>query len=181
MLNKILGGALALLLVATLVIIGIATTKPSTFEVKRERVVAAPAGSVFANLNDFRRWQRWSPWEKLDPNLKRTYGGAEQGVGATYAWQGNSDAGAGKMTITDSTPERQLKIRLDFTEPFASTNSTIFDLVPQGQGTRVIWRMTGDNTFVGKVFSIFFDMDEMVGQDFERGLSNLERASQTQS
>lgn len=181
MLKKTLLGVVALLLAAAVIILAIATTKPDTFEVERERVMAAPAAAVFANLNDFRRWERWSPWEKLDANLKRTYSGAEQGVGATYAWQGNSEAGAGQMTITESTPPQRLKIRLEFTEPFASTNTTTFDLTPVGDQIRVTWRMVGANTFMGKVFSIFFDMDEMIGKDFERGLTALEEVSQSQT
>lgn len=178
MVKKIVGTVLGLIVVAILGIVAVAAlTQPSSFKVERERVLAAPADAVFQNLVDFHRWQSWSPWEKLDPNMKKTHGGPQQGVGATYAWKGNSDAGEGKMTITEAKPNTELTIRLEFIDPFPATNTTHFALSPEESGTRVRWTMTGDNDLMGKIFGMFFDMDSMVGKDFERGLKALGQVS----
>ena len=77
-----------------------ASTKPDTFEVKRSIVVNATASEVFLYVNDFHNWASWSPWEKLDPAMKRTFSGAATGVGAVYAWEGNDDVGQGRMLPT---------------------------------------------------------------------------------
>ncbi|MBP6632261.1 MAG: SRPBCC family protein [Kofleriaceae bacterium] len=165
-----LGAAVALVL---LVILLLAAGKPSTFRIERRTEVGAPPATVFAHLEDLRRWRGWSPWEGLDPNLERTYDGAERGVGASYAWKGNKKAGAGRMTITDSRPGERLELRLQFTAPFAATHTTTFTLVPNPAGTEVRWLMEGKNGFGSKVFAVFVDLDALIGKDFEKGLASL--------
>jgi hypothetical protein len=144
-----------------------------------ERSMPLPAAPqvVHTLLNDFRAWPSWSPWEKLDPEMKREVSGAPHGVGAKYAWQGNDQVGSGNMEIIESKPE-QIKIRLEFKEPFAATNLTTFTLAPApvpagATGTRVTWAMDGENNFVSKAMGLFMDMDAMIGKDFEAGLANL--------
>ena len=159
-----------------ILIVGIhafAATKPDTFRVERTATINAPAETVFALVNDFRQWDTWSPWEKLDPNMKKTHSGSPSGVGAVYAWEGNSDAGAGQMEITESVPPSSVTIDLDFTAPFESSSVTEFTLVPVGDATTVTWSMHGRNQFLGKLMSVFISMDAMVGKDFEEGLANL--------
>jgi uncharacterized protein YndB with AHSA1/START domain len=168
-------GALALLIV---IVLALAASKPSTFTVERSLAINAPAATVFANLDDFHRWSAWSPWEKLDPNLSRTYSGAPKGQGAVYDWQGNKDVGKGRMTIVETQPDAKVVIRLQFIEPFPADNQTTFTLTPAGSGTEVSWRMTGPNSFMGKLISVFASMDKMIGGDFERGLSNLKKVSE---
>jgi uncharacterized protein YndB with AHSA1/START domain len=147
--------------------------QPSDFRIERSAAIAAPPAAVFAQVNDFRRWQAWSPWEKLDPALKRSYEGADAGQGAQYAWQGNNDVGEGRMTILESRPGERVRIRLEFFKPFAATNTAEFSFKPSAGGTAVTWAMEGKNNFVARAICVFMDMDKMVGGQFEQGLSQL--------
>ena len=177
--KKVLLGIASVLALAIVVVLAVAATKPSTFRIERSAQVNAPATAVYANLEDFHRWKAWSPWEGLDPNLKRDYSGKERGEGAVYSWQGNPDVGSGRMTVVEAKPDRQVNIRLEFFEPFAADNRTIFKLEPSSGSTQVNWAMEGSNNFMGKLMSVFMDMDSMVGKDFERGLDNLKRVSES--
>jgi K+-transporting ATPase KdpF subunit len=170
----IIGGALAVLVAAVLVY---ATTRPDTFRVQRAASIKAPPEKIAAVLGDFRGWQAWSPWEKMDPAMKRNYGGAEKGKGATYAWEGNSKVGQGRMEITDATASR-VALDLDFLKPFEAHNKVVFTLVPQGDATEVDWAMQGPMPYISKVISVFCDMDSMVGKDFEAGLANLKTVAE---
>lgn len=173
MLKKI---SMALILVVV-VILGLALTQPDSFKVQRSATVKAPPAKVMAYLDDFHQWPAWSPWEKLDPNLQRTFEGAASGKGAVYAWRGNDQVGQGRMEIIGSTPT-QLDIKLDFIKPFASSNRTEFILQPQGEATVVTWTMTGPSQFITKLMGVFFSMDKMIGKDFEKGLAQLKVAAE---
>ncbi|NUM78368.1 SRPBCC domain-containing protein [candidate division KSB1 bacterium] len=169
MFKKILIG-LAVIIVALL---GYAATKPDTFRVERSASIKAAPETIFAHLNDFRSWGNWSPWEKLDPAMQRTFSGAAVGTGAVYEWKGNSEVGAGRMEILESSPSSKLNIKLNFTEPFEAQSTSEFSLTPEGDATKITWVMQGPNQFIGKVMSIFVNMDTHVGKDFETGLANL--------
>ena len=160
-------------LLCLLVVLGLAATKPDTFALQREITINAPPAKVFALLNDFHQWGAWSPWEKLDPNMKRTFSGAPSGVGSIYEWSGNSDAGAGSMQIVNTMPSSKVEIKLDFTKPFESHNITEFALDSTAAGTHVTWSMHGPNEFISKIMGVFMSVDKMVGPDFERGLATL--------
>ena len=151
--------------------------RPSQFRIVRSRTMAAPPEVVHALVNDFHKWIEWSPWEKLDPELKREYSGSPAGVGASYHWVGNNKVGEGRMTITDSQAPHRVTLRLEFLKPWKATNTTQFEFVPGGSGTTVTWTMTGTNNFMFKAMGLFMNMDKMVGPDFEKGLANLETAS----
>ena len=164
---------IALLIVAVIVgILVVAATKPDDFRVQRTTTINAPAEKIAPLINDFHAWSSWSPFERLDPEMKRTYSGADRGKGAVYQWDGNSQAGAGRMEIIDSSPSK-VGIQLDFNRPFESHNVAEFTLEPRGTSTDVTWAMHGPNLFIGKVMSVFMSMDRMVGSDFETGLRNL--------
>jgi hypothetical protein len=169
MLKKILL-AILLLVVA---FAGYVATRPGTFRITRTAVVAAPPSEVFPRLSDFRRWEAWSPWAKLDPAMKVDYPGTQGQPGGGYHWVGNDKVGEGRMTLTSVEPDRALAIRLEFIKPWAQVNATTFDLAPEGAGTRVTWTMTGDLDFVGKLFAVFMNMDRVIGADFEKGLARL--------
>lgn len=173
MLKKIGLGILLLLAAVILGILAFASTKPDTFHVERTATISAPAEAIFPLINDFRQWDSWSPWEKLDSAMTKIHSGAATGVGAVYAWEGNSDVGSGKMEITESEAPSKVTIQLDFTEPFESSNITEFSLEPDGNATRVTWAMGGPNQFIGKVMSVFVSMESMIGKDFEEGLANM--------
>jgi hypothetical protein len=142
------------------------------FRIARSATIAAPPERIAPYIQDFRAWEKWSPYEKLDPRMKKTFSGAERGVGASYAWEGNSKAGAGSMTITAATLQT-ISIALNFTKPMRSENTAEFTLEPSGAGTRVTWTMTGPKTLMTKVVGVFMNMDKMIGQAFEEGLGSL--------
>ena len=170
-----------ILIVIVVLIVGVlafATTKPDTFTVQRSTTIKAPPERIFAVVNDFRRWPDWSPWEKLDPAMKRTLGGAESGKGATYAWEGNSKAGAGRMEIVESTPASKVGMQLDFIKPFKGHNIAEFTLTPQGDSTQVNWAMRGPTPFISKLMQVFVSLDTMIGKDFDEGLANLKRLTE---
>ncbi|MEA1676385.1 SRPBCC family protein [Nitrospirillum sp. BR 11163] len=173
---------LLIILVAILVILGIilavASTRPNSFRIQRTATIQAPPGAIYPFLADFHRWAEWSPWEKMDPAMTRTFGGPDSGVGATYAWKGNKNVGEGGMEITDVTEPTRVVIKLDFLKPFEAHNTAEFTLTPQGDGTTVTWVMAGPSPLMAKVMGLFMSMDAMVGKDFEAGLANLKQAAE---
>lgn len=162
---------LAGLIVGLLILISM---QPAEYTVTRSATIAAPPDQVFALVNDFHKWDAWSPWAKLDPAMKTTYEGAAAGTGAIYSWAGNDKVGEGRMTITESQPSDRLAIKLEFLKPFASTSQTDFTFKGDGGGTNVTWTMNGQNNFMSKAFGLFMGgMDKMVGPDFEKGLAQM--------
>ena len=151
-----------------------------TYTVKRSVSIDAQPDVVYAEIVDFHRWPGWSPWEDVDPDMSQTYTGSESGTGAVVAWKGNRKAGEGRMEITDVVDDSKVEIALDFVKPFKSSNTTTFDLVPDGDGTRVTWTMVGPNTFMIKVMGVFKSMDKMIGADFEKGLRQLKSVAELQ-
>jgi len=164
-----------LLVVVVLIgaLLAYAATRPDSFRVERAAVIKAPPAKVFALIDDFHQWAGWSPWEKLDPSMKRSHSGAASGKGAVYAWEGNGDVGAGRMEILETTAPSRVLIRLDFIKPFEARNTAEYTLRPEGEATRVTWAMYGPAPFVSKLMQVFVSMDAMIGKDFEQGLANL--------
>lgn len=171
MMKKVLIGVAVLLLGLCAVV----AAQPSEFALERSGTVNAPPEVVFAQVNDFHQWARWSPWEKMEAEgkLKKTFGGPETGgVGQTYEWDGEK-TGKGSMKIVESKPGELVKLDLHFMEPMEANNPTSFIFTREGEGTKVTWRMEGKNNFAGKAFSLVMDMDKMVGKDFEAGLAGI--------
>ena len=175
---KVLAVIALILLVAIVVVLVLAARKPAGFRIERATSIKAPPDKIFALINDFRNWRAWSPWERMDPNLRRSYGGAERGEGAVYEWEGNSKVGKGRMEIVEAPPPSRVAIKLDFLKPFEAHNTAEFTLVPRGESTEVTWAMHGPNLFIGKVMGVFMSMDRMIGKDFEAGLANLKTAAE---
>jgi hypothetical protein len=171
------------IVVVVLIIAAIAfiATRPSNSRIQRSAQINAPADVVFSIINDLRRWAEWSPYDKRDPNMKKTFEGPSAGPGAIYIWNGNSQVGEGRLTIVESKPGELVSMRLEFSRPFKGNNEVNFKIVPSDGGTRVSWIMDGKNTFMTKFMSIFMDMDKMVGTDFEHGLANLNNVAQTET
>lgn len=176
---KKLGIALLVLIVGTVVVIAV---QPADFRVTRSAVLPAPAPAVFGLLTDFRAWGSWSPWEKLDPGMQKTFSGAPKGEGAVYEWSGNDQVGRGRMEIVDVREHAQVTIDLQFITPFEAKNLTVFTLTPRGpEEVEVTWSMSGKNNFMGKAIGLFMDMDALIGKDFEKGLADLGRAARAAS
>ncbi|MFM9861445.1 SRPBCC family protein [Pseudoxanthobacter sp. M-2] len=176
--KKVLLGLLAVVVVAIAGVLVAAAMQPDSFRIARSLAIKAPADRIYPLIADFHRWSVWSPYETLDPAMKREIGGPPSGVGATYAWAGNGQAGAGTMRITEAAPSSRVVIDLAFTEPFEANNTALFTLAPDGDGTLVTWAMEGESSFPFKVMCLFFDADAMIGQDFEKGLANLKREAE---
>ncbi len=172
---KIIGIVIVVLIAGVLIL---AATKPDTFRVQRATSIKAPPEKIFALINDFNRWGAWSPWEKKDPAMKRTFGATTSGKGAVYAWEGNKDVGQGRMEIAESVPPSKVALNLDFVKPFKAHNLVEFTLEPKGDTTNVTWAMQGDTPYFAKIIHVFLNMDKMVGKDFETGLANLKASAE---
>jgi hypothetical protein len=148
------------------------------YRVERSVTIDAPPAPIYDQIVSFHNWTHWSPWEDLDPELRRTYSGADSGTDAVYGWSGNRKAGQGRMTITDASEPSRVEIDLVFEKPWKARNHTVFTIEPDGSGSRVAWSMTGKNTLMTKVMGIFRSMDKMLGPDFEKGLARLKATTE---
>ena len=154
-----------------------AATRPDTFQVERSIAIDASPETIYPHIADFRLWQAWTPYDK-DPAMKLTYGGADSGKGATYAWQGNKEVGKGDIAITDAAPPGKVEMELHMIEPFEGRNHVVFTLAPQRDATRVTWAIDGKNNFMSKLVCLFMDMNKMIGSDFEKGLGRLKAVAE---
>jgi hypothetical protein len=172
--------ALVAVLVAAFVLF--VSTRPARFRIERSIAISAPPERAFAHVNDFRKWVGWSPWEKMDPSMKKTFDGSPAGAGSVYSWSGNSKVGEGRMTIERSEVPLLVGLKLEFLKPWQATNATTFSFVPAEGGTKVTWAMEGENrTFGAKAFAVVMNVDKLVGRDFERGLASLKTISESPS
>lgn len=153
--------------------LALAAGKPNEFRVERKIVVKAPPEKVFSWLDDPKRTAEWSPWEKKDPNMKKTFSGPSRGVGAAYAWDGNKEIGAGSLELTEVVAPKKVVMRLDFTRPMEGHNVAGYEVAPVAGGSEVTWYITGPMPFVSKVMCVFMNMDKMIGGEFEKGLADL--------
>jgi len=169
MLKKILI-AVAVIIVVLAVIVGL---QPSEFRIARSATISAPAPAVFAQVNDFHKWEAWNPWGKIDPAMKQAYEGARAGTGAIYTWAGNNEVGEGRMTIIESRLSDRIRVKLEFLKPFAATNTAEFTFKPEANQTVVTWSMFGEKNFMAKAIHLFIDMDKMIGGQFEKGLAQM--------
>ena len=159
--------------VAVIAFLVFAAMQPTKFAVARSTAITAPVTRVFAQVNDLRNWNAWSPWANLDPAATATFEGPPAGTGAAFAWVGNNKIGEGRMTITNSRANELVRFRLEFMRPFKATNTAEFTFRPQGNRTIVTWTMSGKNNFIAKAMSLFINCDKMVGRQFEQGLENM--------
>lgn len=156
----------------------VAVMADDTFTIERSTMIEAPPERVYEQIADFHNWPNWSPWEGMDPQMQRTYSGAEAGTGSKYAWSGSRKVGQGSMEITDTTEPSRIDIDLTFEKPWKAHNTTTFSIGREASGSRVTWSMTGENTAVTKLMGLFKSMDKMVGPDFEKGLARLKATAE---
>jgi uncharacterized protein YndB with AHSA1/START domain len=162
--------SLAVIVILFVVIVAL---QPAEFRVARSTTISAPPEVIFAEVNDFHKWEAWNPWGKIDPAMKQTYEGAPVGTGAVYAWAGNKEVGEGRMTITESRPNDLIRIKLEFFKPFAGNSIAEFTFKPEANQTAVTWSMAGENNFMAKAIHLFMNMDKMIGSQFEKGLADM--------
>jgi uncharacterized protein YndB with AHSA1/START domain len=173
------------ILIATAVIIilfvAVVAMRPSEFRITRTATISAPPAIVFEQVNDLHKWDAWSPWAKLDPTAKITFDGPAAGTGAGYDWAGNKNVGAGRMTITESHPDDLIRFKLEFRKPFEGTNTAEFTFKPEGNQTVVTWSMAGRYNFIMKAAGLFMNCDKMIGDEFEKGLADLNSVAKAAS
>lgn len=175
---KVIGVVFGLLLVALAGLLLYATTKPDVFLIQRSITINAPPEKIFPLIDDFRQWPAWSPYERKDPAMKRTYGALSRGKDAVYEWEGNGNVGSGRITITDVARPSLVRLNLDMIKPFAAHNIVEFTLEPKGDSTTVTWMMNGAVPYPAKIMHVFFDVDAMVGKDFEAGLAHMKATAE---
>jgi len=174
MLKKIFLGLIVIVAVFAVIV----ALQPSEYRVARSATISAPAPALFAQVNDFHKWEAWNPWGKIDPAMKQTYDGAPAGTGAIYTWTGNREVGEGRMTITESRPSELIRIKLEFFKPFAGTSIAEFTFKPEGNQTIVTWSMAGEKNFMAKIIHLFMNMDKMIGDQFEKGLASMKSVAE---
>lgn len=167
--KKILLGIVTIIAIFAIVV----ALQPAEYKVSRSATFDAPPEVVYAHLNDFHKWEAWSPWAKLDPSAKNSFEGPESGAGSIFKWSGNDEIGEGKMEILESKPGESVKIKLEFVRPMADVCDTDFALKAEGKQTVVTWTMAGKKDYVSKAVCMFMNMDKMIGGDFEKGLGNI--------
>jgi hypothetical protein len=177
MIKSILIGVVIVLVVGVGGVLAYAVAKPDTFRVQRTASIKAPPEKIYPLINEFDRWGEWSPYERRDPQMKRTRSGPKSGKGAVYEWDGDKNVGKGRMEILETSPSKVV-IKLDFMRPFEANNIAEFALEPRGEFTNVTWAMHGPNLFAGKLMSVFIDVDRMVGKDFEAGLASMKAVAE---
>ncbi len=163
--------------VLVLILLAVAAMQPASYKVQRAITIKAPPEKIIPLISDFHNWPQWSPWENLDPNMKRTFSGAPQDLGAVYAWEGDKNVGAGRMEVVSLTPT-SVGIKLDFLSPQEASSVTDFTLEPKGDSTTVRWTMSGDTNFMAKMMTVFVSMDSMIGPAFESGLAKMKTAAE---
>jgi uncharacterized protein YndB with AHSA1/START domain len=174
MLKKILLVLVALILIFVVIV----ALQPGEFRITRSTTIQAPREVVYDQVSDFRKWEAWSPWAKLDPNAKNSFDGPSGEKGSKFSWAGNEKIGEGKMEIVETKPPEHVRMSLEFVKPHPGIAMTDFDLKSKGEDTELTWTMSGKNGFVEKAVCLFMNMDKMIGGDFERGLADIKKISE---
>lgn len=177
MLKKILIGLGAIIGIFVIVVV----VQPANYVVERSIDIKAPAEVVYTEVSDFKRWDAWSPWAKLDPNIKKTFAGEAGAIDSSYSWEGNSEVGKGKMTVIKAEAPTSISQRLEFIEPMKSMATTTHTIKPAAEGVTVTWSMEGDNGFMAKMFGLFMDIETMIGADYEKGLASLKLVAENKA
>ncbi len=163
--------AVGILIAAVLVY---AAFQPNTFLISRSVIMNAAPEKIYPYMSDFHKGELWTPYEKRDPSMKRTFSGSENGKGAVYEFAGDKKkVGSGRLEIIDAIPPTKVVLTLDLIEPMKGHNIVEYSIEPQSRGTKVTWSMRGTNNYLSKLICTFINVDKMVGGDFEAGLANL--------
>lgn len=166
----------AIVAVPVVAVLGIAASKPKKFHFERSITVKATPEKLFHLVNDFHKWALWSPYEKIDADMKKTYSGSEHGKGAIYEWEGKK-TGIGRMEIMESS-HAKISIKLDFMKPMEAHNIADFTFKKINDETEVTWAMHGPASYIVNVMHTVFNMDKMLGKDFSAGLAAMKKVAE---
>jgi uncharacterized protein YndB with AHSA1/START domain len=168
------------ILLVLIIFLGFVSTRESKFRYERSGVISAPAEKIFPYISNFKMGALWSPYEKVDPNMKKTFSGPEAQVGSIMEFEGNKDAGSGKLELLKIVPNELVEIKLTMTKPFHAENLIQYRLTSEASGTRFSWAMSGDGGFMGKLISVFINCEKMVTAQFDTGIANLKTTVEAQ-
>lgn len=160
-------------LVFIILFFGYVSTRSGHFSYQRSGVIKSTSEVIFPYISNFRLGGEWSPYEKIDPNMKKTFLGPDAQVGSVMEFEGNSDAGSGKLELLKIVPNELVEIKLTMTKPFYAENIVRYTLQSDDGGTRFTWSMSGDGGFLGKLMTLLIDCEKLVGDQFELGITNL--------
>lgn len=169
---------LFLLMLVVAGLAGFVALQPDTFRIERRMLVDAAPQDVFAQVNDFHRWDGWSPWARLDPDAKVAFEGPPAGPGAIFKWAGDDRIGQGTMTLVESKPGEFVRVDVEFAKPFEGKNTSEFTFRPQGDRTQVTWTSTGPMTFMSKALCLIRNMEKVLGPDMEKGLVQMKAVAE---
>lgn len=178
MIKKILAGLGFVLLV----FIVLAALKPEDYVIKREILINAKPESIYPYLVNTQKADEWMPWKEIDPQVKSTYSGPQEGVGSISSWDSPGQMGTGKAEVIDAIPNQSVKTKITYTKPMEMTQDSEFALTPSGEGTVMTWTVTGKQPFISRLMCtlMFLNMDKYVGGMFEKGLSTLKKMTEGQ-
>lgn len=172
-----IGIAVVIILV---VFIGYVSTRDGKFRYERSGVIKASAEQIFPYISNFRMGEQWSPYEKIDLNMKKTFAGNDGQVGSTMEFEGNSNVGSGKLEMLQIVPNESVQIRLTMLKPMHGVNIIDYKLTAEPEGTKFTWIMTGEGGFMSKLMNVLIDCEKMVGDQFSQGINNLKTVIESQ-
>jgi uncharacterized protein YndB with AHSA1/START domain len=144
--------------------------------VTKEVIINKSRQEVFAYVKLLKNQDNYSKWGSMDPNMKKSYSGTDGTIGFVSAWDGNKDVGAGEQEIIKIDEGNRIDYALRFTKPFKSKADCFITFADAGENqTKVQWGFKSKMTYPMNIILLFMSADEMVGKDFETGLSNLKK------
>lgn len=149
--------------------------KSEDYLIKREILIKGMPENIFPNLANTRMADKWMPWRETDPEVKMTYEGPEEGVGSISKWESSGQMGTGMAEVIAVSVNQSVKTKITYTKPMEMSQESDFELIPEGENTRMIWKVSGKQPFIPRLICTmtFMNMDKYVGGMFEKGLNNL--------
>lgn len=151
-----------------------AALQPAVFTIARSISIQATPEEIFPHINNSKKANDWMPWKDIDKEVMMVEMGPEEGIGSGSKWDSKGQMGTGQAVVVESIPNQKVVTQLTYTKPMAMTQLATVSLSGnEGGGTTVRWEVTGENSFMARLMCIFMNMDKVVGEQFEKGLTNL--------
>ena len=169
--KKIFFGLLVIIALALI----IALFMPKEYAVEREITINKPVDSVFNYVKYLKNQNEFSVWANIDPNMKSTFTGTDGAVGAISSWESKvKEVGIGEQEITKINEGKRLDFELRFKEPMNDTAMGFMstEMISDNQ-TKVKWGINGLIPYPINLMLPFMKMDDMIGNDLQKGLENL--------